>query len=38
MEEREGKVVPGRGVEAGTCVVYFGSDESLGCWSGWGRD
>lgn len=30
MEKRERKVVPGRGKEVGTCVVYFGSYDSLG--------
>lgn len=28
------EVVPGRGVEVGTCVVYSGSSESLGV-QGW---
>lgn len=30
LEKRERKVVSGRGMEVGTCVVYFGSCESLG--------
>lgn len=29
MEARERKVIPGRATEAGTCVVYFGSRDSL---------
>lgn len=29
MEKRERKVVPGRGMKVGMCVVYFGSSESL---------
>lgn len=37
LEKRERKVVPGRGMEVGTCVVYFGSCESLGMLGWWGK-
>lgn len=29
MEKRERKGIPGRAMEVGMCVVYFGSNESL---------
>lgn len=34
MGKRERKVVPGRGMAVGTCVVYFGSRESWGVGAG----